>query len=121
MNQKENDVFHYNSDTQADKNISRLVKLASDPGKPGRAFTELLIDSALNELGRSEAGGEQKQRDITVKISWWEKAMGLAAMIALVCLAGLSILISKINIFFAVIVLAVTIINRFVYLGGLIL
>ena len=47
--------------------------------------------------------------------------MGLAAMIAVVCLAGFSILVSNLNSFFAVIVLTVMFINRFIYLGGLIL
>ena len=53
MKRKDNDLFHYDSQTLSDiseRNISRLVKLAGDPRKPGKAFAESLTDSALYEL-----------------------------------------------------------------------
>jgi len=114
------------------------VKLADDSNKPGRAFTESLINNALGKLEQLKTVRKREEKNIIIKVSWWEKAMGLAAMIiikvswwekamglaamiAVVCLAGLCFLVSQINSSFAAIVLTIMFINRFVYLGGLIL
>jgi len=121
MKQKNDNLLCRDSPAQSDRNISRLMKLADDSSKPGRAFTESLINSALGKLEQLKTAKKREEKNIIMKVSWWEKALGLAAMIAVVCLAGFSILVSNINSFFAVIVLAVMFVNRFIYLGGLIL
>jgi len=121
MKQKNDNLLCRDSLAQSDRNISRLMKLADDSSKPGRAFTESLINNALDKLEQLKTAKKQKEKNIIMKVSWWEKAIGLAAMIAVVCLAGFSILVSNINSFFAVIFLAVMFINWFIYLGGLIL
>jgi len=121
MKQRNDNLLCRDSLAQPDRNISRLVKLADDSNKPGRAFTESLINNALGKLEQLKTATKHEEKNITMEVSWWEKAMGLAAMIAVVCLAGFSILVSNLNSFFAVIVLTVMFINRFIYLGGLIL
>jgi uncharacterized membrane protein len=121
MKHMDNNLYYGTSVAQSDENISRLVKLADDSNKPSRAFTESLINNALDKLEQLKTARKLEEKNIIMEVSWWEKAMGLAAMIAVVCLAGLSILVSNLNSFFAVIVLTVMFINRFIYLGGLIL
>ena len=121
MKQKGNNLYSGTSVLQSDENISRLVKLADDSNKPSRAFTESLINNALGKLEQLKTATKRKEKNITMEVSWWEKAMGLAAMFAVVCLAGFSILVSNLNSFFAVIVLIVMFLNRLIYLGGLIL
>ncbi len=121
MKQKNDNLLCRDSLSQSDRNISRLVKLTDDSNKPGRAFTESLINNALGKLEQLKTVRKREEKSIIITVSWWEKAMGLAAMIAVVCLAGFSILVSNLNSFFAVIVLTVMFINRFIYLGGLIL
>jgi len=121
MKQKNDGLLSRDSLTQSDRNISRLVKLANDSNQPSRAFTESLINNALGKLEQLKTAKKREEKNIILKVSRWEKAMGIAAMIAVVCLAGFSILVSNLNSFFAVIVLTVMFINRFIYLGGLIL
>ncbi len=121
MKQKNDNLLCRDSQAQPDRNISRLVRLADDSNKPGRAFTESLINNALGKLKQLKTATKHEEKNIIMEVSWWEKAMGLAAIIAVVCLAGFSILVSNLNSFFAVIVLAVMFINRLIYLGGLIL
>jgi hypothetical protein len=103
-----------------DENISRLVKLADDSNKPGKAFTQSLINNALSELKRLKT---VKQQEI-MNVSWWEKAMGWAAMFAAACGAGLAVVIStllKINFFLEAVVILTMFFNWLTYLGGLIL
>jgi hypothetical protein len=121
MKQKDNNLYSGTSVLQSDENISRLVKLANDSNKPSRAFTDSLINNALGKLEQLKTATKHEEKNITMEVSWWEKALGLAAMIAVVCLAGLGFLASQINSAFAVIILAIMFINRIVYLGGLIL
>ncbi len=121
MKLKNDNLLCRDSLAQSDRNISRLVKLADDSNKPSRAFAESLINNALGKLEQLKTAKKQEEKNVILKVSRWEKAMGIAAMIAVVCLAGFSILVSNLNSFFAVIVLTVMFINRFVYLGGLIL
>ncbi len=121
MKPKHDNLLCRDSLVQSDRNISRLVKLADDSNKPGRAFTESLINNALAKLEQLKTAKKREEKNIIMQVSWWEKAMGLAAMIAVVCLAGFSILVSNLNSFFTVIFLTVMFINRFIYLGGLIL
>ena len=124
MKQEDDNLFHHSSISQSDKNISRLVKLTGDPIKPGRAFTESLIDNALSELKRLRVDGRQKEKGIIAKLDRRKKAIGWAAMIAVVCSAGFGILVSyliQINSFFAMIVLIVMFVNWLFYIGGLVL
>ena len=124
MKREDDNLFYHRSISQSDKNISRLVKLTGDPIKPGRAFTESLIDNALSELKRLRVDGRQKEKGIIAKLDWRKKAIGWAAMIAVVCSAGFGILVSyliQINSFFAMIVLIVMFVNWLFYIGGLVL
>jgi hypothetical protein len=59
MKREDDNLFHCNSMTQSDKNVSRLVKQAGDSSKPSRAFTESLANNALSELKQS--GAEQTE------------------------------------------------------------
>jgi Ca-activated chloride channel family protein len=65
-----------------EKNISRLVKLADDSGQPNKNFTDMLIDSAIDELTQkaSPASRERKSTIMTVK-----KIFAYAAAILIVC------------------------------------
>lgn len=117
-------MFHCNSMTQSEKNISRLVKLADDSNKPGRAFTESLINNALGELKQVKTAKKREEKNIIMKVSWWEKSLGWAAMVAAACGAGLTIIVStllKINFFLEVIVILTMFFNWLTYLGGRIL
>ncbi len=121
MKRQDKDFFDSDSGTQLDKNISRLVMLADDSDKPGRAFTETLINNALGELGRSDAGGKREQTNMIVTISQLEKA---AAMVAVVCGAGFGILVTVLahaNTLLTGIVLIAMFVNWLIYYGGLIL
>jgi hypothetical protein len=124
MKDNDNNSFYYNGIIQLDKNISRLVKLAGDSSKPREAFVEPLITNTLGELNRSVEAAKRARENILRKISWPDKIMGIAAMIAVLCGAGLSILVSvlvKMNVFVAVAVFVVMFVNWLVYLGGLVL
>ena len=121
MKRKDNNLFGNNMDTQLDNNISRLVKLAESPDKPGREFTESLIRDVINELGRSDSDADRGHGNITVIFSQWEKA---AAMIAVVCSAGFGLLVyilTQVNSLFAAIVMISMLVNWFIYYGELIL
>jgi hypothetical protein len=99
-----------------DENISRLVKLADDSNKPGKAFTRSLINNALDELKRLKTA---KQQEI-INVSWWEKTAGWAAMVA----AGFAIVIStllKINFLIEAVVILTMFFNWLTYIGGYIL
>jgi len=124
MKDNDNNSFYYNGIIQLDKNISRLVKLAGDSSKPRKAFVESLITNTLGELNRSVEATKRARDNILRKISWPDKVTGIAAMITVLCGAGLSILVSvlvKINAFVAVAVFVMMFVNWLVHLGGLIL
>ena len=124
MNDNDNNSFYYNGIIQLDKNISRLVKLAGDSSKPRKAFVESLITNTLGELNRSVEATKRARDNILRKISLLDKVTGVAAMITVLCGAGLSILVSvlvKMNAFVAVAVFVVMFVNWLVHLGGLIL
>ncbi|MGD2093982.1 MAG: hypothetical protein PVH77_03140 [Phycisphaerales bacterium] len=121
MNPENNNPLSRDSLNQQEKNISRLMKLTGDSDKPNRAFTESLIGNALGKLEQFKSATKQDEKNITIKISWWEKVLGCAAMFAVICLAGLGFLVSQIHSAFAVIVLVVMFVSRIVHLGGLIL
>jgi hypothetical protein len=121
MNPENNNLLNRDSLNQREKNISRLMKLTGDLDKPNRAFTESLIENALGKLEQFKSATKQGEKNMTIKISWWEKVLGCAAMFAVVCLAGLGFVASQMSSFFAVIVLMIMFINQFIYIGGLIL
>jgi hypothetical protein len=124
MARKDDNLPFEDSAMQLDTNISRLVKLADDSNKPSSAFTRSLIDSALYELKRSDAQRKPQEKSIILKVSWWKKAMGWAAMFAAACGTGFAIILStmlKINTFLSVIVILTMFANWLTYLGGLIL
>ena len=124
MKDNDNNSFYYNGIIQLDKNISRLVKLTGDTSKPREAFVESLITNTLGELKHSAEATKRARENILRKISLLDKALGIAAMVTVVCGAGLSILVSvlvKMNAFVAVAVFVMMFVNWLVYLGGLIL
>ena len=67
-------------DNNLEKNISRLVKLTADSDKPSEAFTESLIDEALQEF---EQGRTREGRTIDMKVTF--KTLGWAAVILVAC------------------------------------
>ena len=114
MKRTSDNLSHDDSATPLDKNFSRLLKLA-DESKPGRIFTESLIDSALNDLKKAEV------KNIKIRSNWLEKAMGWAAMIAVACGAGLVVVISvflKMNLLLEIVVVLTMVFNWLNYLGG---
>jgi len=120
MNIKNDNLPFDDSVAQLEENISRLVKLADDSNKPGRAFTRSLINSALYELKRPEV----KEKGIILKVSCWKRAMGWAAMFAAACGTGLALVLSillEINTFLTVIVFFLMFANWMTYFGGFIL
>ena len=123
MKQEDDNLFYHSSISQSDKNISRLVKLADDSGKPGGAFTESLMDSALSELKQLEVE-KKNEKQIFSKLNWPEKALGWAAMVAAACGAGLTVVVStllKMNFVLEAIVVLTMFFNWLTYLGGRIL
>jgi len=124
MTRKNDNLPFGDSAMQLDTNISRLVKLADDSNKPSSAFIKSLIDSALYELKQSETQRKPQEKSIILKVSWWKKTMGWAAMFAAACGTGLAVILStmlKINTFLSVIVILTMFANWLIYLGGLIL
>ena len=108
------------SATQLDKNFSRLLKLTSESNKPGRIFTESLINGAVNELTQTEVK-KAEAKNVTIRSDWLEKIMGWAAMIAVACGAGLVVVISvflKMNLLLEIVVVLTMVFNWLNYFGG---
>jgi len=120
MKQNNDNLSSDDSVTQLDKNFSRLLKLTGESNKPGRIFTESLINGALNELKQPEVE-KAEAKNVTNRSGWLEKAMGWAAMIAVACGAGLVVVISvflKMNLLLEIIVVLTMVFNWLSYLGG---
>jgi len=120
MKQTNHNLSHDDSATQLDKNLSRLLKLTGESNKPGGTFTESLINDALNELKQLDVK-KTEAKNIPIRSSWLEKAMGWAAMIAAAFGAGLVVLISvflKMNLLLEVVVVLTMVFNWINYLGG---
>ena len=120
MKQNDDNLSNDDSVTQLDKNFSRLLKLSDQSNKPGRTFTESLINGALNELKQLEVK-RAEAKNITIRSNWLEKAIGWAAIIAVACGAGLVVVISvflKMNLLLEVIVVLTMVFNWLSYLGG---
>ena len=120
MNRNNNNLTGENSVTQLDKNLSRLLKLTGESNKPGRIFTELLINGALDELKQPELE-KAEAKHIRIRSGWLEKAMGWAAMIGVACGAGFVVVISvflKMNLLLEIVVVLTMVFNWLNYLGG---
>jgi hypothetical protein len=99
-----------------EQNISRLVRLAGDSTEPSPVFTDSLINSALQELGRTDTS--------SVLGFNVDKVMKAVAMITIVCGAGFELLLAGLawgNTYIASAVTITMLVNGFAYLGGLIL
>ncbi|OHB60871.1 MAG: hypothetical protein A2168_04330 [Planctomycetes bacterium RBG_13_50_24] len=120
MNPNKDNLSSDDSVTQLDKNFSRLLKLTGESKKPGRIFTESLINGALDELKQPEAE-KAEAKHIRIRSGWLEKVVGWAAMIAVACGAGLVIVISaflKMNLLLEIVVVLTIVFNWLNYLGG---
>jgi hypothetical protein len=121
MMKRINDNFsNGGSATQLDKNFSRLLKLTGESDKPGRTFTESLINDALNELKQLDVK-KTESKNVMIRTDWLEKAMGWAAMIAAAFGAGLVVVISvvlKMNLLLEIVVVLTMVFNWINHLGG---
>jgi hypothetical protein len=79
-----------NDKNYLERNVSRLVKLAGDPATPGKGFTDSLMSSALQELS-ADTGAASKTTFLTGRI---DRAMGMAAAVAIVCGAAVQIVLT---------------------------
>jgi hypothetical protein len=80
-----------NEDNYMEKNLSRLVKQAGDPARPGKAFTDSLVDSALAELARTSAGESRQNAPFRGRL---DRVMAIAAMVAVVFGAAVQIMLT---------------------------
>jgi Flp pilus assembly protein TadB len=114
---REDDSLSYRvPGSQLDENTSRLVKLADDSNKPGKALTESLINNALGELKQLKMAKNQEITDV----SRWEKTMGWAAMVAAGCGAVLAVVASallKVNFLLEAAVILTMSFNWLTYIG----
>ena len=120
MNPNNDNLSSDDSVTQLDKNFSRLMKLTGESNKPGRKFTESLINGALNELKQLEVK-RADSKNITIRSNWLEKVIGWAAMVAVACGTGLVVVISvflKMNLLLEIIVVLTMVFNWLSYFGG---
>jgi len=81
-------------DNNLEKNISRLVKLTADSDKPSEAFTQSLIDKALEEL---EGGGGRTREGRTIDMKVTFKTLGWAAVILVGCGVVFSIVVPSLQ------------------------
>jgi hypothetical protein len=72
-----------------ENNISRLVKLAGDSNQPNKAFTDSLINKAIDELSQPDATRERKSKIMTFKKTFKIFAYAAVMMVGLVVLASL--------------------------------
>lgn len=120
MKRKNDNSSNNDSATQLDKNFSRLLKLTGESNKPGRTFTESLINDALNELKQLDVK-KAESMNVMIRSNWLEKSIGWAAMIAAAFGTGLVVVISvllKMNLLLEVIVVLTMVFNWLNYLGG---
>jgi len=82
-------------DNNLEKNISRLVKLTADSDKPSEAFTESLIDEALQELEGNGQGRTREGRKIDMKVTF--KTFAWAAVILVACGVVFSIVVPSLQ------------------------
>ncbi|MFC1739309.1 von Willebrand factor type A domain-containing protein [Planctomycetota bacterium] len=65
-----------------EKNISRLLKQAGDSDKPGKVFTDSLIEKALDKLKQPAAGHKREAKDRPMKVI---KIFASAAAVIVIC------------------------------------
>ena len=120
MKRTNDNLSHDDSSEQLDKNLSRLLKLTGESDKPGRIFTESLINDALNKLKQLDVK-KAEAKNVMIRSDWLEKTMGWAAMIAAAFGAGLVVVISvflKMNLLLEVVVVLTMVFHWINYLGG---
>ncbi|MFC1675897.1 von Willebrand factor type A domain-containing protein [Planctomycetota bacterium] len=78
-----------------EKNISRLVKLTGDSDKPAKAFSDSVIEDALNQLNQP-TDQKRDRKDRIMKLNW-KRTLSWAAVIMLVCAVGAGLLIPNLN------------------------
>jgi Ca-activated chloride channel homolog len=71
-----------NENENLEKNISRLVKLAGDSNQPNKAFTDSLVNKAIDELSQPAASQRKNKTMISKTIL---KIFAYAASILIVC------------------------------------
>ena len=120
MKRTDDNLSNNDSATQLDKNFSRLLKLTGKSNKPGRKFTESLIENALNELNQTDFE-KSEARKVTIRPNWLKEAVGWAAMIAAAFGTGLVVVISvvlKMNFLLEIVVVLTMVFNWINHLGG---
>ncbi len=75
-----------------ERNISRLVRQASDSDKPSRTFVDSVVENALDELKAPEAGRARGGMGKSARVKW-PKIFAYAAAIFIVCGVLLSALL----------------------------
>ena len=103
--------------TELDKNFSRLLKLTGESDKPGRTFTESLINNAVEELKQANI----KKAEAKYRSYWLKEATGWAAMIAAAFGTGLFVIISvflKMNLLLEVVIVLTMVFNWINHPGG---
>lgn len=120
MKQENVDLYNNDADTQLDKNFSRLLKLTGKSNKPSRAFSNSLIETALNELNQLNVD-TTGSKNIAIRSNLLERIIGWAAMIAVACGAGFVVMVSfflKMNLLIEIIVVLTMVFNWINYPGG---
>ena len=120
MKRKNENLSNDDSTTQLDKNISRLLKQTDQSNRPGRKFTESLINDTLNELKKPQVQ-ETGVQNLTIQSKWLERIIGWAAMIAVAWGAGLVMVITvllKMNLLLEIVVVLTMVFNWINHLGG---
>jgi Flp pilus assembly protein TadB len=116
MRPEDDNLIYLNSVSRSDENISRLVKLTNDSNKPGKVFTESLIDNALGELEHLKTALKQE----LINVRRWQTNVGWAAMVAAGCgavLAAVASTLLKINLLLEAVVILTVAFNWLTYFG----
>lgn len=119
MNHENDNLPQNDCSAQLDRNISRLLKTASDASRPSEEFTRSLIDRALDELGTTQVAG-QNRAHATYRMPWLRKSLGWAAVFAAGCSAGLVVIASmllKVSFVVQAAVVLTVLFNWFTYIG----
>ena len=120
MKRENENLSNNDSTTRLDENFMRLLKQTDRSNKPGRIFTNSLINDALHELKQADVK-KTETKNIAIRYKWLEKTMGWAAMIAAAFSTGLVIVISivlKMNLLLQVVVVLTMVFNWINHLGG---
>ncbi len=105
--------------TQLGQNLSRLLKAASNSGRPSARFTQSLIDRAITELRQTQAT-RQDRASWAFGPAWLEKSLGWAAVVGAACSAGLVVIASillKMSFLVQAAVVLTVLFNWFTYFG----